>query len=67
MENKMLEMGSLIAQVRTLEHQVEDLQLDMKELLGLANRSKGGLWAGMAIASTLGSMATLIIEALFRR
>jgi hypothetical protein len=52
------EFGALTAQVNMLERQVTDLQADMKQLLELANKSKGGLWVGMAISSALGALAT---------
>lgn len=54
------EFGSLTAQVGMLERQVSDLQDDMKTLLELANRSRGGLWVGMAIASMLGGVVAWI-------
>jgi hypothetical protein len=53
-----VKFGLLIGQVKTLETQVEDLQRDVKSLLALANKSKGGFWAGMTIASMLGGLAS---------
>ena len=38
-----IKFGLLIGQVKTLEAQVDDLQKDVKTLLALANKSKGGL------------------------
>jgi len=61
-----VKFGLLIGQVKTLEAQVEDLQKDVKQLLELANRSRGGLFAGMAIASALGGAATFITSHLFK-
>lgn len=52
------EFGMLTQQVATLEKQVTDLQVDVKQLLAMANKSKGGLWAGMAISSALGAFVT---------
>lgn len=46
--------GKLIGKVESLEGKVESLEKDIKELLELANRSKGGLWTGMVIASSVG-------------
>jgi hypothetical protein len=34
---------------------IEDLAKDVKELLALANQGRGGLWAGMAIAGSVGA------------
>jgi hypothetical protein len=55
------EFGRLSQQVTTLEKQVTDLQIDVKQLLEMANKSKGGLWAGMAISSALGALASYFI------
>jgi hypothetical protein len=55
-----VKFGLLIGQVRTLETQVEDLQKDMKALLELANKSKGGFWMGMTIASMVGGAVSWV-------
>lgn len=57
-----IKFGLLCGQVKTLEDQVSSLQADVKQLLELANKSKGGLWAGMAIASALGALAGWIVD-----
>lgn len=49
-----VQFGSLMKQVETLEKQVTDLQKDVKTLLEMANKSRGGLWAGMMFASLFG-------------
>jgi hypothetical protein len=48
-----IQYGQLIAKVDTLENQVTSMQADVKQLLEMANKSKGGFWVGMAIASAL--------------
>ena len=53
-----VKFGLLIGQVRALESQVEDLQKDMKALLELANKGKGGFWMGMTIASIFGGVVS---------
>lgn len=55
-----VKFGLLIGQVQTLEGQVTELQKDVKELLELANKSKGGFWMGMTIASAVGGVVTWI-------
>jgi hypothetical protein len=55
-----VKFGLLIGQVKTLETQVGDLQKDVKELLELANKGKGGFWMGMTIASAVGGAASWI-------
>ena len=42
------EFGKLEAQVEVLQTEVHALRDDVKKLLEMANKSKGGLWAGMA-------------------
>jgi len=46
--------GKLIGKVDSLESKVESLERDIKELLELANKGKGGMWAGMMIVSAAG-------------
>lgn len=60
------EFGRLESEVQSLSKQVSALQEDVKSLLELANKSKGGLWIGMAIASALGGLATFVVEKLFK-
>jgi len=50
------EFGRLEAEVHTLRSQVSSMQEDVKRLLALANRSKGGLWVGMTLASFFGGV-----------
>jgi DNA anti-recombination protein RmuC len=61
------EFGKLEAQVEALQTEVHALRDDVKKLLEMANKSKGGLWAGMAIVSVLTSIGTFILDrTLFR-
>ena len=54
------EFGRLEAQVEALQSQLNDLSVDVKALLELANRSKGGLWLGMGMASAIGGVVTWV-------
>jgi hypothetical protein len=54
------EFGRLEAEVQSLSTQVSALQKDVRELLELANKSKGGLWLGMSIAAALGSVVSWV-------
>lgn len=56
----MFKFGGLVKQVETLQSQVNAMDKDIKQLLAMANQSKGGLWAGMAIASFVGGAVTYI-------
>lgn len=57
-----VQFGALTAQVTTLENQVTSLQADVKLLLELANKSKGGFWVGMSIASALGGFVSWVVS-----
>lgn len=57
-----VQYGRLIAEVETLKDKVEGMDKDIKQLLALANQSKGGFWAGMAIASGLGAIVSWLAQ-----
>lgn len=61
------EFGRLEAEVQSLRTQMDSLQKDMRELLELANKSKGGLWVGMSIAAGLGGVFSWLAGHLFSR
>jgi hypothetical protein len=48
--------GKLVATVESLEKKVDKLEAGMEELLGLANRSRGGFFAGMAVVSAISTV-----------
>jgi len=58
--------GQLTAKVESLEKKVDKLEEGVSQLLELANKSKGGFWVGMVIASFLGGVITFIIDKLFK-
>jgi hypothetical protein len=71
MENNMTEIdpfsyGQLTAKVESLEKKVDKLEEGVSQLLELANKSKGGFWVGMVIASFLGGVITFVIDKLFK-
>ncbi len=60
------EFGKLEAQVEALQKEVHALRDDVKQLLEMANKSKGGFWVGMSIASALGGVITFVADRLFK-
>jgi hypothetical protein len=56
-----IQYGALTAQVTNLEREVQELKADVRALLELANKSKGGLWAGMAIVSAGSALVSWIV------
>lgn len=57
-----VQYGRLIAQVDNLTNKVDSMDGDIKELLALANKSKGGFWMGMTIASMAGGFITWVVS-----
>lgn len=49
----MFKFGGLVNQVENLQAKVDDMDKDIKSLLELANKSRGGFWMGMAIVSAI--------------
>ena len=48
--------GVLWQKVQDLDKKVDKLEEGMDELLALANKSKGGFWAGMVLVSAISSV-----------
>jgi hypothetical protein len=60
------DFGRLEAQVDSLQIQVSQLSTDVKALLELANKGKGGFWMGMTIASFMGGVITFVADRLWK-
>ena len=60
------DFGKLEAQVEALQKEMHTLSTDVKALLELANKSKGGFWIGMSIASAIGGFITFIADRVFK-
>ncbi len=67
-----VQYGRLLASVEHLEKNQTEMKASMAAmseqiatLLELANKSKGGLWAGMSIAAGLGSLGAWLLKELF--
>jgi hypothetical protein len=50
-----IKVGVMWHKVETMEKEIFELRADVKTLLAMAERSKGGLWAGMICVSALSS------------
>ena len=66
-EFDMFKFGGLVQQVETLQAKVDSMDRDIKELLELANRSKGSLWALMGVASLVGGFVAFVTNLLFHK
>lgn len=60
------DFGRLEAEVQALKAELDDIKADVKSLLALANKSKGGFWMGMTIASAVGGFVTFFIDRIMK-
>lgn len=66
MDIDLVQYGQIISKVDTLEKEVGEMKADLKILLELANKSKGGFWVGMTIASMIGGVIHFFAERFVR-
>ena len=62
-----VEYGKLVNSVENLERKVDSLEVDIKKLVAMAERSKGSLWALMGVASVAGALISYMTEVVFRK
>jgi uncharacterized protein with PhoU and TrkA domain len=62
-----VEYGKLVQSVDNLERKVDALEVDIKKLVAMAERSKGSLWALMGVASVAGAFISYLSEMVFRK
>jgi hypothetical protein len=58
-----VEYGKLISKVESLEKKIDKMETALDELLALANKGRGGFWAGMMIASLVGAVISYVSRA----
>lgn len=54
--------GVLWERVQNMDKKIDKMESQISELLELANKSKGGFWMGMTIASGVGAVASWVIS-----
>jgi hypothetical protein len=62
-----IEYGKLVNCVENLERKVDAMEVDIKHLVAMAERSKGSLWALMGVASVAGAFISYITELFFKK
>jgi uncharacterized protein with PhoU and TrkA domain len=62
-----VEYGKLVNSVENLERKVDAMEVDIKKLVAMAERSKGSLWALMGVASVAGAVISYMTEMVFRK
>lgn len=55
-----VQFGRVLASVEALEKRIGSMEENIQDLLALANKSKGGMWAGMSLASAMGGVAAWV-------
>jgi hypothetical protein len=55
-----IKFGITIQKVEAMEFEVAELRKDVKQLLELANKGRGGLWAGMMVVSAISAFVGFI-------
>ena len=48
-----VKVGVMWQKVEAMEHEVSELRADVKELLAMANKGRGGFWVGMMVVSAI--------------
>jgi hypothetical protein len=63
-----IKYGAMWQRVRDYERRFEDMDKkldklsgDIEKLMAMANKSKGGLWAGMAIVSAFSAIVSWVV------
>lgn len=60
-EIDLVKYGVLWERVQNMDKKIDRMENQISELLELANKSKGGFWMGMTIASMVGGVFTWIV------
>ena len=57
-----VKFGVTWQKVEAMEYEVAELRKDVKQLLELANKGRGGLWAGMMVISSVSAFVWFISQ-----
>ena len=55
-----VKIGVMWQKVEAMEKEVAEMRSDIKELLAMANKGRGGFWAGMMVVSAISSAVGFI-------
>lgn len=59
-EIDLVKYGVLWQRVQDMDKKMDKMERQLEELVALANKSKGGFWMGMTIASMAGGLITWV-------
>jgi hypothetical protein len=54
--------GVLWERVQNMDKKIDRMEVQIEQLLELANKSKGGFWMGMTIASAMGGAVGWVVS-----
>jgi hypothetical protein len=55
-----VKVGVMWQKVEAMEKEVAEMRIDIKELLAMANKGRGGFWVGMMVVSGISSFIGFI-------
>jgi len=55
-----VKIGVMWSKVEAMEKEVAEMRRDIKELLAMANKGRGGFWVGMMVVSGISSLIGFI-------
>jgi hypothetical protein len=55
-----VKVGVMWQKVEAMEKEVAEMRSDIKELLAMANKGRGGFWVGMMVVSGISSLIGFI-------
>lgn len=61
-EIDLVKYGVLWQKVQDMDRKVDKMERQLEELLALANKGKGGLWFGMAVASGVSGFVGFLLS-----
>lgn len=61
-EIDLVKYGALWERVQQMDKKIDKMENQIEQLLALANKSKGGFWMGMTIASGVGAVAAWMLS-----
>jgi hypothetical protein len=53
--------------LNSMEKKMDKMEANLEQLVAMANRSKGSLWALMGVASVVGAAISLVTEFFFKK
>jgi hypothetical protein len=54
--------GAMWQRVQNMDKKIDKMEGQIEELLALANKGRGGFWAGMTIASSVGAVVAWLVS-----